>query len=56
MAGAKVFIGCAVVLFAVVVKGVTTAHLGVGVDVNGNQIFVVHGQSPEWFYFPTSLG
>jgi hypothetical protein len=47
-AGAKVFIGGAVVFLAVVVKRVATAHLSVGVDVNGDKVFVIHVRSSEF--------
>jgi hypothetical protein len=40
---AEVLVGGAVVLLAVVVEGVPAAHFGVGVDVDGNQVLVVHG-------------
>ena len=42
IAGAKVLVGCAIIFFAVRVKRIPAAHLGMGVDVNGNEVFVIH--------------
>jgi len=44
----EVLVGGAVVLLAVVVKRVPAAHLGVGVDVDGDQIGVVHACLLGW--------
>ena len=56
-AGTKVFVCRSVVLLPVVIKRVTTTHLGVGVDVNGDKVFVIHAQSPKCFLISvTSIG
>ena len=44
--GAKELVCRAVVFLAVVVKRVTATHLGMGVDVNGDEVFVVHAGFP----------
>ena len=49
---AKVFVCSAVVFLAIVVKRVPAAHLGVGVDVNGNQVGMVHGRIRS---FPSTI-
>jgi len=41
--GAEILVRRAVVLLAVVVERVPAGHLGVGVDVDGNQVVDVHG-------------
>ena len=33
-----------VVLFAIRIKRIPAAHLGVGVNVNGDEVLVVHGE------------
>ena len=43
LARAEVLVGSAVVLLAVVVEGVAARHLEVGVDVDGDEVGVVHG-------------
>jgi hypothetical protein len=40
---AKVLVGGAVVFLAIVVKRIPAAHFGVGVDVDGNKVLMVHG-------------
>ena len=45
VATAEILVRRAVVFFAVVVKWIAATHLGMGVDVNGNKVFVVHGES-----------
>ena len=44
IAGTKVVLRCAVVLFTVRVTRVPAAHFGMGVNVNGEEVLVVHGE------------
>ena len=39
-------------IFAIIIKWVAATHLGMGMDVNGNKVFVVHSESVAFLMAP----
>ena len=50
--GAEILVRHAVVFFAIIIKWVAATHLGKGMDVNGNKVFVVHSESVAFLMAP----